>query len=187
MPAWSLAFSLGGSIDFSLESIGHSFDHYYKYHYSPMPMESSPTNPEVGTEAREVDMEVQQENEREVQMMEGTQNGMTRTSGALGRQVEKRGTSGGPASKVKDSRDIPTGKECNVCGAGDHHTWACTRIRSQPDLNAYLICRLQLVWNSWKLRRRLSNDQRDPKCTHLRLSPCQPCSISLICNGRIEP
>ncbi|KAH0867131.1 hypothetical protein HID58_074153 [Brassica napus] len=118
MPAWSLAFSLGGSIDFSLESIGHSFDHYYKYHYSPMPMESSPTNPEVGTEAREVDMEVQQENEREVQMMEGTQNGMTRTSGALGRQVEKRGTSGGPASKVKDSRDIPTGKECNVCGAG---------------------------------------------------------------------
>ena len=145
MPAWSLAFSLGGSIDFSLESIGHSFDHYYKYHYSPMPMESSPTNPEVGTEAREVDMEVQQENEREVQMMEGTQNGMTRTSGALGRQVEKRGTSGGPASKVKDSRDIPTGKECNVCGAGDHHTWACTRIRSQPDLNAYLICRLQLV------------------------------------------
>ncbi|WZZ88529.1 hypothetical protein YC2023_117108 [Brassica napus] len=58
MPALSPAFSLGGSIDFSLEIIGQSFDPYYEYHYSPMPMESSPTNP--GTEARDVDMEVQQ-------------------------------------------------------------------------------------------------------------------------------
>ena len=73
-------------------------------------------------------------------MMEGTHNGMNRTSGALGGQVGKGGTSGGPASNVKDSRDIPTGKECNVCGAGDHHNGACTRIRSQPDLNTYLIC-----------------------------------------------
>ncbi|KAF2572271.1 hypothetical protein F2Q70_00002876 [Brassica cretica] len=60
MPALSPAFSLGGSIDFSLEIIGQSFDPYYEYHYSPMPMESSPTNPEFGTEARDVDMEVQQ-------------------------------------------------------------------------------------------------------------------------------
>ncbi|KAG5377789.1 hypothetical protein IGI04_025631, partial [Brassica rapa subsp. trilocularis] len=140
IPAWSQAFSFGGSIDFSLESIGQSFDPHYEYHYSPMPIVSSPANPEAGIEARKVDMEVQQGTEREVQMMEGTQNGMTRTSGALGGQVEKGGTSGGPASNVKDSRDIPTGKECNVCGAGDYHTWACTRIRSQPDLNAYLIC-----------------------------------------------
>ena len=66
MPAWSPAFSLGGSIDFSLESIGQLFDPYYEYHYSPMPMESSPTNPEVGTEARELDKEVQRETEREV-------------------------------------------------------------------------------------------------------------------------
>ncbi|KAH0917322.1 hypothetical protein HID58_024982 [Brassica napus] len=96
-----------------LESIGQSFDPHYEYHYSPMPMVSSPANPEAEIEARKVDMDVQQETEREVQMMEGTQKGMTRTSGALGGQVEK---------------------------GGDHHTWACTRIRSQPDLNAYLIC-----------------------------------------------
>ncbi|KAL0715163.1 hypothetical protein Bca4012_064485 [Brassica carinata] len=48
MPAWSPAFSLGGSLDYSMESIGQSFDPYYEYHYSPMPMESSPTNQEVG-------------------------------------------------------------------------------------------------------------------------------------------
>ncbi|WZY87345.1 hypothetical protein YC2023_033729 [Brassica napus] len=70
---------------------------------------------------------------------------MTRTSGALGGQVEKGGTSGGPASNVKDSRDIPTRRESNVCGAGDHHTRACTRIRSQPDLSAYLICTSSLL------------------------------------------
>ena len=69
-----------------------------------MPMVSSPANPEAEIEARKVDMDVQQETEREVQMMEGTQKGMTRTSGALGGQVEKGGTSGGPASNIKLSR-----------------------------------------------------------------------------------
>ena len=39
MPAWTPAFSLGGSLDYSLESIGQSFDPYYEYHNSPMPME----------------------------------------------------------------------------------------------------------------------------------------------------
>ncbi|KAG2304474.1 hypothetical protein Bca52824_033125 [Brassica carinata] len=57
MPAWSPTFSFGGSIDFSLESIGQIFDSYYEYHYSPMPMESSSANPEAGTEAIGVDME----------------------------------------------------------------------------------------------------------------------------------
>ncbi|XP_048610065.1 uncharacterized protein LOC125585308 [Brassica napus] len=140
MPAWSPAFSLGGSLDFSMESIGQSSDPYYEYHYSPMPTESSLTDPEVGKEAREVNMEVQQETRKEDQMMESTQNGTTRTSGALGRQVEKGSTSGGPASNVEDSRDVPTGKGCNMCGAVDHRTWVCTRIKSQPDLSAYLIC-----------------------------------------------
>ncbi|KAL0853279.1 hypothetical protein Bca101_058431 [Brassica carinata] len=124
MPAWSPAFSLGGSLDYSMESIGQSFDPYYEYHYSPMPMESSPTNQEVGYPIKKSDMEVQQETEREVQMMEGTQNGMTRTCGTLGRQMEQ----------------IPIEEECNVCGAEAHHTQACTRIRSQPNLSAYLIC-----------------------------------------------
>ncbi|KAF3579834.1 hypothetical protein DY000_02030709 [Brassica cretica] len=110
MPAWSLAFSLGGSLDFSMESIGQSSDPYYEYHYSPMPTESSLTDPEVGKEAREVNTEVQQETIKEDQMMESTQNGATRTSGALGRQVEKGSTSGGPASNVEDSRDVQTGK-----------------------------------------------------------------------------
>ncbi|XP_048627233.1 uncharacterized protein LOC125595781 [Brassica napus] len=140
MPAWSPAFSLGGSLDYSLESIGQSFDPYYEYHYSPMPMESPPANPKVGTGAREVDMEVQPEIVRDVQMMESTQNGRTRPNGALGGQVEKGSTSRRPASNVQDSRNIPTEEECNVCGADDHHTRACTRIRSQPDLSAYLIC-----------------------------------------------
>ncbi|KAL0796402.1 LOW QUALITY PROTEIN: hypothetical protein Bca101_067779 [Brassica carinata] len=58
MPAWSPTFSFGGSIDFSLESIGQIFDSYYEYHYSPMPMESSSANPEAGTEAIGVDMEL---------------------------------------------------------------------------------------------------------------------------------
>ncbi|KAL0723083.1 hypothetical protein Bca4012_037682 [Brassica carinata] len=132
MPAWSPALSLGGSLDFSMESIGQSFDPYYEYHYSPMPMESSPTNQEAGTEAVGVDMEVQQEIRREGQMIEGTQNGTTRTSVTLGRRMENGSTSGGPASNVR---------ECNVCGESDHHARACTRIRSQPDLIAYLICR----------------------------------------------
>ncbi|KAG5384611.1 hypothetical protein IGI04_036081 [Brassica rapa subsp. trilocularis] len=140
MPAWSPAFSLGGSLDYSLESIGQSFDPYNEYHYSPMPMESPPANPKVGTGAREVDMEVQPEIVRDVQMMESTQNGRTRPNGALGGQVEKGSTSRRPASNVQDSRNIPTEEECNVCGADDHHTRACTRIRSQPDLSAYLIC-----------------------------------------------
>ncbi|KAG2328609.1 hypothetical protein Bca52824_011337 [Brassica carinata] len=86
MPAWSPAFSLGGSLDFK-----------------------------AGTEAVGVDMEVQQEIRREGQMIEGTQNGTTRTSGTLGRRMEN--------------------------GKSDHHARACTRIRSQPDLIAYLICR----------------------------------------------
>ncbi|KAH0936407.1 hypothetical protein HID58_013524 [Brassica napus] len=140
MPAWSPAFSLGGSLDYSLESIGQSFDPYNEYHYSPMPMESPPANPKVGTGAREVDMEVQPEIVRDVQMMESTKNGRTRPNGALGGQVEKGSTSRRPASNVQDSRNIPTEEECNVCGADDHHTRACTRIRSQPDLSAYLIC-----------------------------------------------
>ena len=140
MPAWSPAFSLGGSLDFSLESIGQSFDPYYEYHYSPMPMESPPANPKVGTGAREVDIEVQPEIVRDVQMMESTHNGRTRPNGALGGQVEKGSTNRRPASNVQDSRNIPTEEECNVCGADDHHTRACTRIRSQPDLSAYLIC-----------------------------------------------
>ncbi|KAG2323676.1 hypothetical protein Bca52824_016889 [Brassica carinata] len=38
-----------------MESIGQSFDPYYEYHYSPMPMESPPTNQEAGTEAVGVD------------------------------------------------------------------------------------------------------------------------------------
>ncbi|KAG2242344.1 hypothetical protein Bca52824_095812 [Brassica carinata] len=73
-------------------------------------------------------------------MMEGTQNGMTRTSGTLGRQMEQGSTSRRPSSNVNDSRDIPIEEECNVCGAEAHHTQACTRIRSQPNLSAYLIC-----------------------------------------------
>lgn len=105
-----------------------------------MPMESPLANPKVGTGAREVDMEVQPEIVRDVQMMESTQNGRTRPNGALGGQVEKGSTSRRPASNVQDSRNIPTEEECNVCGADDHHTRACTRIRSQPDLSAYLIC-----------------------------------------------
>ncbi|KAH0852726.1 hypothetical protein HID58_093753 [Brassica napus] len=105
-----------------------------------MPMESPPANPKVGTGAREVDMEVQPEIVRDVQMMESTHNGRTRPNGALGGQVEKGSTNRRPASNVQDSRNIPTEEECNVCGADDHHTRACTRIRSQPDLSAYLIC-----------------------------------------------
>ncbi|KAG5373976.1 hypothetical protein IGI04_042706 [Brassica rapa subsp. trilocularis] len=105
-----------------------------------MPMESPPANPKVGTGAREVDMEVQPEIVRDVQMMEITHNGRTRPNGALGGQVEKGSTNRRPASNVQDSRNIPTEEECNVCGADDHHTRACTRIRSQPDLSAYLIC-----------------------------------------------
>ncbi|CAG7863436.1 unnamed protein product, partial [Brassica rapa] len=97
-----------------LERIGQSFDQYYEYHYSAMPMESPPANPKVRTGAREVDIEVQPEIVRDVQMMESTHNGRTRPNGALGGQVEK--------------------------GTDDHHTRACTRIRSQPDLSAYLIC-----------------------------------------------
>ncbi|KAF3553802.1 hypothetical protein F2Q69_00012585 [Brassica cretica] len=58
-------------------------------------------------------------------MRESTQNGTTRTSGALGRQVEKGSTSGGPASNVEDSRDVQTGKGSNMCGAVDHRTWDC--------------------------------------------------------------
>ena len=105
-----------------------------------MPMESPPANPKVGTGAREVDMEVQPEIVRDVQMMDITHNGRTRPNGALGGQVEKGSTNRRPASNVQDSRNIPTEEECNVCGADDHHTRACTRIRSQPDLSAYLIC-----------------------------------------------
>jgi len=123
-----------------LERIGQSFDQYYEYHYSPMPMESPPANPKVGTGAREVDMEVQPEIVRDVQMMESSHNGRTKPNGALGGQVEKGSTNRRPASNVQDSRNIPTEEECNVCGADDHHTRACTRIRSQPDLSAYLIC-----------------------------------------------
>ncbi|KAG5384468.1 hypothetical protein IGI04_035938 [Brassica rapa subsp. trilocularis] len=105
-----------------------------------MPMESPPANPKVGTGAREVDMEVQPEIVRDVQVMESTHNGRTRPNGALGGQVEKGSTNRRPASNVQDSRNIPTAEECNVCGADNHHTRACTRIRSQPDLSAYLIC-----------------------------------------------
>ncbi|KAG2305021.1 hypothetical protein Bca52824_033672 [Brassica carinata] len=54
MPAWSPRFSLE-DLDFSMESIGQSFDPYYEYHYSAMPMESPPTNQEAGTEAVGVD------------------------------------------------------------------------------------------------------------------------------------
>lgn len=140
MPAWSPAFSFGESLGFSMESIGQTSDPYYEYHYSPMPMEFSSANQEAGTEATRVNMEVQQETEREVQMMESTQNGMIRTNGTLGGQMEKGSTSRAPAANVQNSQDVPTEGGCNVCGASNHHTRECTRIRSQPDLSAYLIC-----------------------------------------------
>ncbi|KAJ4885635.1 Uncharacterized protein Rs2_35728 [Raphanus sativus] len=66
MPAWSPTFTLGGSLDFSLESIRQTSNPYYEYHYWPMPMEFSSTNQEAGTEAMGVNMEVHQETEREV-------------------------------------------------------------------------------------------------------------------------
>ncbi|KAJ4889280.1 hypothetical protein Rs2_29028 [Raphanus sativus] len=140
MPVWSPTFTLGGSLDFSLESIGQTSDPYYEYHYSPMPMEFSSTNQEVGTEEMGVDMEVHQETEREVHVMESTQNGMIRTNGTLGGQVEKGNTSGAPVENVQNSQDVPTRGNCNLCGASNHHTRECTRIRSQPDLSVYLIC-----------------------------------------------
>ncbi|KAG2322948.1 hypothetical protein Bca52824_016161 [Brassica carinata] len=168
MPAWSPAFSLGGSLDFSMESIGQSFDPYYEYHYSPMPMESSPTNQEAGTEAVGVDMEVQQETRREDQMMEGTQNGMTRTSGTLRGTWETMGMT----------------EDCALCGLSDHRGRACPRVRDQPELSRFAVCTSH---KEWTLRRRLPNDQRDQSRTHHRRSSYQPCSINLICNRKIKP
>ncbi|KAL0864686.1 hypothetical protein Bca101_043804 [Brassica carinata] len=124
MPAWSPSFSLGGSLEFSMESIGQSFDPYYEYHYLPMPMESSPTNQEAGTEAVGVDMEVQQETRRENQMMEGTQNGTTRTSGTLRGTWETMGMT----------------EDCALCGLSDHHGQACLRVRNQPELSRFAVC-----------------------------------------------
>ncbi|KAL0696912.1 hypothetical protein Bca4012_064092 [Brassica carinata] len=124
MPAWSPVFSLGGSLDFSMESIGQSFDPYYEYHYSAMPMESSPTNQEAGTEAVGVDVEVQQETRREDQMVEGTQNGMTRTSGTLRGTWETMGMT----------------EDCALCGLSDHRGQACPRVRNQPELSRFAVC-----------------------------------------------
>ncbi|KAG2328663.1 hypothetical protein Bca52824_011391 [Brassica carinata] len=82
MPAWSPAFSLGGSLDFK-----------------------------AGTEAVGVDMEVQQETRREDQMMEGTQNGTTRTSGTLRGTWETMGM-----------------------------TEDCALVRNQPELSRFAVC-----------------------------------------------
>ena len=99
-------------------------DPYYKYHYLPMPMESSLPNPEAGTEAIGVDMEVQQETGREVQMMEGTQNGTTRTSGTLRGTWETMGMT----------------EDCALCGLSDHRGRACPRVRDQPELSRFAVC-----------------------------------------------
>ncbi|KAG2328605.1 hypothetical protein Bca52824_011333 [Brassica carinata] len=95
IPAWSPAFSFGGSINFK-----------------------------AGTEAIGVDMEVQQETGREVQMMEGTQNGTTKTSGTLRGTWETMGMTEDYAL-VTDQPDLSRFAVCTACARSGHFVADC--------------------------------------------------------------
>ncbi|KAG2304389.1 hypothetical protein Bca52824_033040 [Brassica carinata] len=96
MPAWSPAFSLGGSLDFK-----------------------------AGTEAVGVDVEVQQETRREDQMMEGTQNGMTRTSGTLRGTWETMGMTEDSCPRVRNQPELSPFAVCTSCTRSGHFVADC--------------------------------------------------------------